>query len=510
MFIKVEDIDLHAAIPRQVHLALTGDPHEMTVMWATRTINVLSIVEVWPVDRPHRKRQIRGNIATLEGSPTVMHTVKVKGLHQGMKYAYRVGDPTIDTWCREYWFETRHRKAPQTRFVALGDLDLQEDGTRRNIEFLKNHILEYDMLIILGDICYKWGDALDEIGEALEPIAAIRPTMVLPGNHEYEKRDDLGFHAFNTRWHMPENGYLNQWYSFNAGNLHIVALSTEDSLEPTSPQGRWLLRDLKVAAERGDWTLLVAHKTPVGSANKKWLRNKAHVLYQDLQHYLPTFQIKLTLWGHIHAYERTHPIEGVVYTTIGVGGARLDTEWLEPAPEWSACRQTEFGAAFFQFDHVLNQISMQFRSAITGETLDSFCMSTLPFEVAPPLTLEVPSTLAPPSIGDADRFSLLEAKDLGAPASAPAQTPTEIIFAAAAAAAAAKAQTDGPESEPKLPDTHTDAPASATATESDVVKEVAALALAPEPHGNSPIRPNSSIFTTKDHQPAHGESGQIS
>lgn len=24
MFIKVEDIDLHAAIPRQVHLALTG------------------------------------------------------------------------------------------------------------------------------------------------------------------------------------------------------------------------------------------------------------------------------------------------------------------------------------------------------------------------------------------------------------------------------------------------------------------------------------------------------
>ena len=336
-----------------------------------------------------------------------------------------MGDPTIDTWCREYWFETRNRKAPQTRFVAVGDLDLQEDGTRRNLEFLKSRIMDYDILIVLGDICYKWGDALDEIGEALEPIAAIRPTMVLPGNHEFEKRDGLGFHAFNTRWHMPENGYLNQWYSFNMGNLHFVALSTEDSLEPGSHQGRWLHRDLKRATERGDWTILIAHKTPVGSANKKWLRNNAHVLYQDLQHYLPKYQIKLTLWGHIHAYERTHPIDDVVYMTIGVGGARLDTEWLEPAPDWSACRQTEFGASFFTFDHVLNELSMLYRSALTGDVLDSFTMSTLP---NPPQNLLAPTPRS--AIPDSLNTTLPRAS-----------TPTQQIFAAAAAASAAAVPT---------------------------------------------------------------------
>lgn len=278
----------------------------MTVMWATRTSNVLSIVEVWPFDRPKRKKQFRGSIATLEGSPTVIHTVRIKGaltltlknslspfefilfmasgsssnlfvflsstgLHRGQKYGYRVGDPTIDTWCRDYWFETRQRRAPLTRFVALGDLDLYEDGTRANIDYLKSRINDFDMVIILGDISYRFGDALDEIEEALEPIAAIRPVMVLPGNHEFEPGDGLGFHHFNTRWHMPENGHLNQWYSWNMGNLHFVAISTEDSIRPDSRQGKWLAHDLKMASMRQDYVIVLGHKTPIGSAGTRIL-----------------------------------------------------------------------------------------------------------------------------------------------------------------------------------------------------------------------------------------------
>lgn len=145
-------------------------------------------------------------------------------------------------------------------------MDLYEDGTRKNIEYLKTRIMDFDMLIILGDISYRFGDALDEIEEALEPIAAIRPVMVLPGNHEYDPSDGLGFHHFNTRWHMPENGHLNQWYSWNMGNLHFVAISTEDSLRADSRQGRWLTHDLKMAAMREDYVIVLGHKTPIGSA----------------------------------------------------------------------------------------------------------------------------------------------------------------------------------------------------------------------------------------------------
>jgi len=262
-----------------------------------------------------------------------------------------------------------------TRFVALGDMDLREDGTRVNIEFLRSRLLDFDVMIILGDICYKWGDALDEMGEALEAIGAFRPIMVLPGNHEWDDRADQGFHSFNTRWHMPENGYLNQWYSWSMGDLHFVSLCTEDSLEPTSPQGRWLTNDLRRAYARGEFTIFMAHKVPLGSADKKWLNKKSALLREDLKHYFTNFRLPITLWGHLHLYERTQPIGACTYMTIGCGGARLDTEWHEPQPEWSAYRLADYGACFFQFDHNQRQLSMQYRTVHNGEAMDSFVMA---------------------------------------------------------------------------------------------------------------------------------------
>jgi len=380
MFIKVEDIDLHAAIPRQIHLSLTNDPREMTVMWATRTSNTLSMVEVWPSGRPDQKQLVRGSISALEGSQTIMHTCVLQGLTLGSKYAYRVGDSNIDSWSREFWFESRPRNVESTKFVAVGDLDLREDGTRKNLEFLHRHILEFDVLILLGDLCYAKGntDVWDVFGEALEPIAAIRPVMVLPGNHENETRTGKGFHAFNTRYCMPDNGHLNQWYSFNLGNIHFVSLSTEDSLERSSAQGSWLAHDLKIASGRGDWTILLAHKAPIGSADKVWCHKKAPVLYAEMEPYLLEFNVQLALFGHIHLYERSMPINGVTYITAGVGGAHLDTEFQVPQPDWSAHRHAEHGACFFQADHLNQELTMQYRSAYDSRVIDQFSISTFP------------------------------------------------------------------------------------------------------------------------------------
>lgn len=125
---------------------------------------------------------------------------------------------------------------------------------------------------------------------------------------------------------------------------------------------------------------------------------------------MPVFQVRMSLWGHIHMYERTHPIGGTVYMTIGVGGARLDTQVKEPQPEWSAYRHAEFGACFFTFDHLNNEIHMQYCAADTNEVLDQFSFTTTPHpesalprnhsaDVFPilPLTEPPPSEDAPPS-----------------------------------------------------------------------------------------------------------------
>lgn len=86
----------------------------------------------------------------------------------------------------------------------------------------------------------------------------------------------------------------------------------------------------------------------------------------------------MSLWGHIHMYERTHPVGGTVYITIGVGGARLDTQVKEPQPEWSAYRHAEYGASFFTFDHINGEIHMQYCAAGTNEVLDQFSFMTTP------------------------------------------------------------------------------------------------------------------------------------
>jgi len=78
-FVSLPILSVGSALSFGAPPLLHSDPHEMTVMWATKTSNVLSIVEVWPFERPQRKKQFRGSIATLEGSSTIIHTVLVQG-----------------------------------------------------------------------------------------------------------------------------------------------------------------------------------------------------------------------------------------------------------------------------------------------------------------------------------------------------------------------------------------------------------------------------------------------
>jgi hypothetical protein len=43
---------------------------------------------------------------------------------------------------------------------------------------------------------------------------------------------------------MPENGKMNQYYSFAFGHAHITIISTEDPIEPGTSQHRWFHYDL--------------------------------------------------------------------------------------------------------------------------------------------------------------------------------------------------------------------------------------------------------------------------
>ena len=66
--------------------------------------------------------------------------------------------------------------------------------------------------------------------------------------------------------------------------------------------------------------------------------------------------VELIVAGHVHAYERTHPVLadgsvdascGMHHVIVGDGGNRegLYNGWSDPAPAWSASREASYGFA---------------------------------------------------------------------------------------------------------------------------------------------------------------------
>lgn len=77
------------------------------------------------------------------------------------------------------------------------------------------------------------------------------------------------------------------------------------------------------------WDEWLAHLEPDAAAREA---------FQPL---LAAGRVDLALSGHVHAYERSRPIDGVVFVDSGGGGRSLYSQW-GPSPSWSARRSAEF------------------------------------------------------------------------------------------------------------------------------------------------------------------------
>ena len=93
--------------------------------------------------------------------------------------------------------------------------------------------------------------------------------------------------------------------------------------------------------------------------------NTAHqgdgeTMRRALEPILLTAGVNCIFTGHVHAYERSHPVannviqpagKGIVHFNIGDAGASLYTSWL-PTPAWSAFHSAVYGHGIF---NVLNR-----------------------------------------------------------------------------------------------------------------------------------------------------------
>ena len=226
--------------------------------------------------------------------------------------------------------------------------------------------------VILGDLAYADCDQprWDTFGVMIEPLASGMPLMVGgAGNHEIEYINDVTpiFEAFEKRYFMPavkpadgqspagiqwgeldddaegrsctpseaRSNYKwgNAFYSVNDGPLHLVALSCYSKADQYSDQYTWVRDDLAtVDRSVTPWVIVTMH-CPWYSTNTHHLSEwQAHDMQESLEPVFMQYGVDLVLSGHVHAYQRSHPVykgevvadgsKAPVYVVLGDGGNR--------------------------------------------------------------------------------------------------------------------------------------------------------------------------------------------
>jgi hypothetical protein len=270
---------------------------------------------------------------------------------------YRVGDAKQDVWSEELSFET----APLAghfpyRLGLVGDLG-QTKHSIQTLEHLSAN--QPDSVVLVGDLSYADGyqPRWDTWARLVTDHTSRLVYMFLPGNHEIEPSKDkygtVDFLAYMKRFEMPfeHSGSPSPlYYSYDVAGAHVVMLCSYSDYEEGSEQYEWLVKDLaKVSRTTTPWVLVGMH-APWYNSNHNH-NGEGERMRKAMEPILYQHGVNFVISGHVHAYERSHPVHdfrrdgcGPMYINVGDGGNRegLDHDYYSK-PDWSAVRDPSYG-----------------------------------------------------------------------------------------------------------------------------------------------------------------------
>ncbi|MCS5690716.1 metallophosphoesterase [Cyanobium sp. FGCU-6] len=171
-----------------------------------------------------------------------------------------------------------------------------------------------DLVLMGGDNIYPSGDlALVEATfnrPYRELLAAGVPFHAVLGNHDIRTGNG------NPQVAYPPFGMKGRWYSLRRGPVAFFLLDTNVNA-PWQHQLPWLKREL--AASDAPWKVVVGHH-PLYSSG---LYGNDPAAIARLAPLFRRHGVQLYINGHDHNYERSKPLQGTTYLTVGGGGATL-------------------------------------------------------------------------------------------------------------------------------------------------------------------------------------------
>ncbi|MCC6847331.1 MAG: metallophosphoesterase family protein [Deltaproteobacteria bacterium] len=290
-------------------------PQSVTVVWRTDAAAACSLA-IRGEGEPSR---------IVEGATGVSCAVEVGGLRPATEYRY----------------------APRADGVGLGDeSSFRTDGPRTRFTFLvlgdsgcgcpaqlavRDRMLASpaDFLLHTGDMIYRKILRPEDFDRLLfGPYRELMRRLVLwpcLGNHDRERDDGA---IWREVFVTPANNRdgVEDYYSFDYGNAHVVVLDSNAPTGRKSAQRRFLDRDL--ADSTAPWKFVVLHHTLYSSGG----HGSATRLRRNLVPLFDRHRVTAVFMGHDHDYERTLPLRdgavvapgaGTVYVTTGGGGKSI-------------------------------------------------------------------------------------------------------------------------------------------------------------------------------------------
>lgn len=133
--------------------------------------------------------------------------------------------------------------------------------------------------------------------------------MPVLGNHDYQNGDEAAI--------MQRLGGESTWYAEEVGPVLFVVLDSQQVDDPA--QTTWLQATLETSA--ATWTIAAMHHPPY-SAGPLGSESDVREAWSGL---FAEYGVDLALAGHDHDYQRSEPIDGVVYVVSGGGGKTRPT-----------------------------------------------------------------------------------------------------------------------------------------------------------------------------------------
>lgn len=331
--------------------------HDMHITWVSGTANGAVVpppspmVRLGPTKRYGTTRAadrsvqvpVRAGTTPLPEQNAFYSSVRLTGLEAGTTYHYAVSNDG-QTWSPDATFTTAAKQPGRFRFTAFGDQGTIPGtlGAMTSLVAAQHPAFH----LHAGDLAYATPapehypndtdfvpGAWDKYVRGIARHAAYKiPWQVSVGSHEIEPTGrQHGYSGFLTRFPQAydHTSGTPTAHAFTYGNVAVIHLdgnevSAQQVLNTGYSKGKqtaWLKR--KLAAYRGagsgiDFIVVVVncccYSTNQNHGSDGGLRDTWAPVFDK-------YHVDLVISGHVHAYERTHPMQGERRTRkVGSGG----------------------------------------------------------------------------------------------------------------------------------------------------------------------------------------------